>query len=60
MGKELEKEQKELEEWATKLENKVEERTQEIKKIHGQLFRSEKLASLESLQQALLMKLTIP
>lgn len=49
MAKELEKEQKELEEWATKLENKVEERTQEIKKIHGQLFRSEKLASLGKL-----------
>lgn len=49
MAKELEKEQKELEEWATKLEHKVEERTQEIKKIHGQLFRSEKLASLGKL-----------
>lgn len=49
MAKELEKEQKELEEWGTKLEHKVEERTQEIKKIHGQLFRSEKLASLGKL-----------
>ncbi len=49
MAKELENEKRELEEWANKLEKKVEERTNEIKKIHSQLFRSEKLASLGKL-----------
>lgn len=49
MAKELEKEQKELEKWASTLEVKVEERTEELKKVHGQLFRSEKLASLGKL-----------
>ncbi len=49
MAKELEKEKQELEEWADKLELKVQERTAELKKIHGQLFRSEKLASIGKL-----------
>jgi two-component system NtrC family sensor kinase len=49
MAKELEKEKKELEEWGDKMEHKVEERTQEIRKINSQLFRSEKLASLGKL-----------
>ncbi len=49
MAKELENEKLELEEWGNKLENKVEARTNEIKKIHSQLFRSEKLASLGKL-----------
>lgn len=49
MARELENEKLELEEWGNKLEIKVEERTNEIKKIHSQLFRSEKLASLGKL-----------
>ncbi len=49
MAKELEKEKKELENWADTLEVKVEQRSEEIKKIHEQLFRSEKLASLGKL-----------
>ena len=49
MAKELKKEKEELEEWGNKLEIKVQERTDEIKKIHSQLFRSEKLASLGKL-----------
>lgn len=49
MAKQLESERKELEEWGSKLENKVEERTEEIKKIHSHLFRSEKLASIGKL-----------
>lgn len=49
MAKELENEKLELEEWGNKLEIKVEERTNEIKKIHSHLFRSEKLASLGKL-----------
>jgi two-component system, NtrC family, sensor kinase len=49
MAKELEKEKKELERWADTLEAKVEQRSAELKKIHEQLFRSEKLASLGKL-----------
>jgi len=49
MAMELDKEKQELEEWADTLEVKVQERTSELKKIHGQLFRSEKLASLGKL-----------
>ena len=49
MAKEIDKEKKELEDWADRLEVKVQERTAELKKIHGQLFRSEKLASLGKL-----------
>jgi two-component system NtrC family sensor kinase len=49
MAKELENEKQELEVWGNKLEVKVLERTEEIKKIHAQLFRSEKLASLGKL-----------
>lgn len=39
----------ELTEWASSLEMKVDDRTKEIKKIEGQLLRSEKLASLGKL-----------
>jgi two-component system NtrC family sensor kinase len=49
MAEEVESEKKELEEWADKMEDKVQERTAELKKIHGQLFRSEKLASIGKL-----------
>ncbi|MCX6165021.1 MAG: cache domain-containing protein [Ignavibacteriae bacterium] len=49
MAEEVESEKKELEEWADKMEVKVQERTAELKKIHGQLFRSEKLASIGKL-----------
>jgi two-component system NtrC family sensor kinase len=49
MAKEMEAEKQELEEWGTTLERKVQQRTDEIKKIHSQLFRSEKLASLGKL-----------
>jgi len=49
MAKELEDEKKEIEEWTNTLEDKVEERSEQLKKIHGQLFRSEKLASLGKL-----------
>jgi two-component system NtrC family sensor kinase len=49
MARKLEAERIELEEWGTTLEKRVQERTDEIKRIHGQLFRSEKLASLGKL-----------
>jgi two-component system NtrC family sensor kinase len=49
MAKELEIEKKELENWANTLEVKVEQRSEELQKIHEQLFRSEKLASLGKL-----------
>ncbi|MBI5404113.1 MAG: cache domain-containing protein [Ignavibacteriae bacterium] len=49
MAEEVEREKNELEEWADKMEVKVQERTSELKKIHGQLFRSEKLASIGKL-----------
>lgn len=49
MAEEVESEKKELEEWADNMEEKVQERTSELKKIHGQLFRSEKLASIGKL-----------
>jgi len=49
MAKQLEAEKRELEDWANTLEKKVEERAEEMKKIHSQLFRSEKLASLGKL-----------
>ena len=49
MTKNLKKARVELEDWGKNLENKVEERTQEIKKIQSQLVRSEKLASLGEL-----------
>ncbi len=49
MAKELEKEKEELENWANTLETKVEQRSEELKKIHEQMFRSEKLASLGKL-----------
>jgi two-component system NtrC family sensor kinase len=49
MARELEKEKLELEKWGETLENKVAERTNELKKVHEQLFRSEKLASLGKL-----------
>jgi two-component system NtrC family sensor kinase len=49
MARELQKEKQELEEWGSTLEVKVKERTEEVKKIHSQLFRSEKLASLGKL-----------
>lgn len=49
MARELENEKNELENWANTLEVKVGERTDELKKIHDQLFRSEKLASIGKL-----------
>ena len=49
MANELESEKKEIEDWANTLEEKVEVRTEQLKKIHGQLFRSEKLASIGKL-----------
>jgi two-component system NtrC family sensor kinase len=49
MAKQLEAEKRELEEWGSTLENKVQERAEEMKKINSQLFRSEKLASLGKL-----------
>ena len=49
MANELESEKKEIEDWANTLEEKVEERSEQLKKIHGQLFRSEKLASIGKL-----------
>ncbi|MFC2093446.1 cache domain-containing protein [Bacteroidota bacterium] len=49
MANELESEKKEVEDWANTLEAKVEERSEQLKKIHGQLFRSEKLASIGKL-----------
>jgi two-component system, NtrC family, sensor kinase len=49
MAAKLEKEREELEEWGTMLERRVKERSDELSKIHAQLFRSEKLASLGKL-----------
>jgi two-component system NtrC family sensor kinase len=49
MAKQLEAEKRELEDWGNTLEKKVSERADEMKKIHAQLFRSEKLASLGKL-----------
>jgi two-component system, NtrC family, sensor kinase len=49
MATQLETEKRELEDWASTLEKKVSERAEEMKKIHSQLFRSEKLASLGKL-----------
>jgi two-component system NtrC family sensor kinase len=49
MAKKLDVEKHELEDWGNTLEKRVQERTDEIKKIHSQLFRSEKLASLGKL-----------
>lgn len=49
MAKQLEREKLELENWAETLENKVNQRTEELKKINEQLFRSEKLASIGKL-----------
>jgi two-component system NtrC family sensor kinase len=45
----LKKARVELEDWGHTLEQKVEERTDELKRIQGQLIRSEKLASLGEL-----------
>ncbi len=45
----LAREKRELEIWGEILEKKVKERTDEIQKIHSQLFRSEKLASIGKL-----------
>jgi len=49
MAKQLEAEKRELEEWGATLEKKVRERADEMNRIHAQLFRSEKLASLGKL-----------
>ncbi|HEX7573263.1 MAG TPA: cache domain-containing protein, partial [Bacteroidota bacterium] len=49
MAKQLAAEKRELEEWTNTLEKKVNERSEEMKKINAQLFRSEKLASLGKL-----------
>ena len=49
MAKELESEKLELKNWTDTLEKKVQERTDELTKIHDQLFRSEKLASIGKL-----------
>jgi two-component system NtrC family sensor kinase len=49
MSNQLEAEKRELEDWGSTLERKVTERADEMKKIHAQLFRSEKLASLGKL-----------
>ena len=49
MTESLQKAQEELKDWGTSLEQKVEERSQEIKRIQTQLYRSEKLASLGQL-----------
>jgi two-component system NtrC family sensor kinase len=49
MARQLEAEKHELEEWADTLEKKVDQRADEMRKIHSQLFRSEKLASLGKL-----------
>ncbi|MCX8010877.1 MAG: cache domain-containing protein, partial [Ignavibacteria bacterium] len=49
MAKDLDSEKRELEEWGKTLEKKVQQRTDEIKKIHSQLFRSEKLAAIGKL-----------
>jgi two-component system NtrC family sensor kinase len=52
MATQLEAEKRELEEWGTTLEKKVQERAEEMKKINAQLFRSEKLASIGKLAAA--------
>lgn len=49
MAQELKMEKIELENWTNTLEQKVKERTDEIKSIQSQLFRSEKLVSLGKL-----------
>jgi len=49
MTESLAKAQEELKEWASSLEHKVEERSQEIAQMQAQLHRSEKLASLGNL-----------
>lgn len=49
MTKSLQKAQDELKDWGNSLEQKVEERSQEIKQIQAQLYRSDKLASLGQL-----------
>jgi two-component system NtrC family sensor kinase len=49
MAKKLEAEKDELEAWGSTLEQRVRDRTEEITRIHSQLFRSEKLASLGKL-----------
>jgi len=49
MAKKLEAEKSELEQWGATLEKRVAERSEEIRKIHSQLFRSDKLASLGKL-----------
>ncbi|MBI5474311.1 MAG: cache domain-containing protein [Ignavibacteriae bacterium] len=49
MAKKLEIEKQELEDWGATLEKRVQERSDELQKIHSQLFRSEKLASLGKL-----------
>ncbi len=46
MADNLSKAQRELKEWGTTLEQKVEERTAEITEMQGQLLRSAKLASM--------------
>lgn len=49
MSQNLKKARNELEDWAHTLEIRVEERTNELKKVQNQLVRSEKLASLGEL-----------
>jgi two-component system NtrC family sensor kinase len=49
MATKLEAERVELEEWGATLERRVRERSDEIRRIQSQLFRSEKLASLGKL-----------
>lgn len=49
MTESLHKAQEELKEWGASLEQKVEERSMEIKRIQTQLYRSDKLASLGQL-----------
>ncbi|MCX7765846.1 MAG: ATP-binding protein, partial [Candidatus Sumerlaeia bacterium] len=49
MTQELKKALKELQDWGKTLEQKVEERTREIERIHRQLLQAEKMASLGKL-----------
>jgi len=49
MTSRLETAKEELVEWGTTLENKVEERTRELREIQGQLIQTEKLASIGKL-----------